>query len=213
MTPEQIEAHFTGADGTWRFARWERPLVPLVAGVDDATLGAIKGALEAVCALAGHTMAETDPEMGANLMMFFCRDWAELAGLEGLEEMVPGIGATAARLAEEGARQYRLFRLEPGGEIRACFVFVRIDGPMAAVAAEDLALAQAAMTMLLWSDTAFEGTSPLARLPGRAARGAVLRPEIAGLIRAAYDPVLPGAAGPEAARAHALRLHARMPPI
>jgi hypothetical protein len=41
--------------------------------------------------------------------------------------------------------------------------------------------------VLLWSDRAFSGTSPLVMVKDRA----MLRPEIAGVIRAAYDPVLP----------------------
>ena len=58
--------------------------------------------------------------------------------------------------------------------------------------------------MLLWSDTAFRAASPLALLPGGQA---MLRPEIAALVRAAYDPVLPAAADDPA---HALRLFARL---
>ena len=78
MSPQEVEAFFTRSDGSYLFARWGRPIVPVVFGVDDATLGVVKGAIEAVVALAGHSMAETDPELGANLMVFFIRDWAEL---------------------------------------------------------------------------------------------------------------------------------------
>ena len=70
----EIEALFAGGDGQYRFARWGRPIVPVVFGVDDATLSVVKGAIEAVVALAGHKMAETDPEIGANLMVFFLSD-------------------------------------------------------------------------------------------------------------------------------------------
>ena len=70
--------------------------------------------------------------------------------------------------------------------------------------AEDLALNEAARVMLLWSEAAFAGTSPL----GQAEGGRVLlRPEIGALIRAAYDPVLPRATR-EAS--HAWRLTARV---
>ncbi len=51
----------------------------------------------------------------------------------------------------------------PGGAIRAAFVFLRMDPALAAMPAEDLALAQAAGVILLWSDRAFEGAGPLAR--------------------------------------------------
>jgi hypothetical protein len=72
--------------------------------------------------------------------------------------------------------------------------------------AETIALSQVVQSILLWSDTAFLGTSPLAV----ASEGgpALLKPQIADLIRAAYDPVLPVAATDPA---HALRLAARMP--
>jgi hypothetical protein len=48
MTPDQIEAHFTRSDGSYLCARWGRPIVPVVFGVDDATLAVVKGAIEAV---------------------------------------------------------------------------------------------------------------------------------------------------------------------
>jgi hypothetical protein len=71
--------------------------------------------------------------------------------------------------------------------------------------AEALALSQAVQTVLLWSDMAFRQSSPLARI----GETVVLRPEIAALIRAAYDPVLPAFAEDTA---HALRLAARVRP-
>ncbi len=78
MTPQTVTALFTRSDGQYLFARWGRPIVPVVFGVRDETLATIKGAVEAVVTLAGHRMAETDPEQGANLLMFFFRDWDEL---------------------------------------------------------------------------------------------------------------------------------------
>jgi hypothetical protein len=77
--PEDVTRMFTRAGGDYLFARWSRPIVPVVFGVDDATLATVKAAIEAVVALAGHRMAETDPELGANLLVFFFRDWKELA--------------------------------------------------------------------------------------------------------------------------------------
>ncbi len=203
-TPEAVQALFTRDDGGYAFARWGRPLAPVVFGVDDRTLGTIKGALEAVCQLAGHETAETDPELGANLMMFFCRDWAELPEVPNLDRLIPGLGDLVARLGAAGANQYRTFRFDDAGAIRAAFVFLRMDGPLAEMPAERLALTQAVQTMLLWSEEAFRDRSPLALLPGGAA---VLRPDIAAIIRAAYDPVLPSAATDPS---HALRLFARL---
>ena len=203
MTAEQIAALFTRSDGSYLFARWGRPIVPVVFGVDDATLSVIKGAVEAVVTLAGHKMAETDPELGANLMFFFFRDWAELLQVPGLDRLVPGLGPLCARLEGEGANQYRLFRFDPDGSIKAVFVFLRMDAGLSGLAAPDLALAQAAEMMCLWSDRAFAAVSPLADSGG----GVILRPEIAGVIRAGYDRVMPAVARDAS---HALRLAARV---
>ena len=76
---EEVAAKFTRGDGSYLCARWGRPIVPVVFGVDDATLAVFKGAIEAVVALAGHRMAETDWELGANLMVFFCRDCCQVS--------------------------------------------------------------------------------------------------------------------------------------
>lgn len=205
MTPDEIEALFTRSDGSYYFARWARPIVPVVFGVDDATLSVMKGAIEAVVTLAGHQMAETDPELGSNLMFFFARNWDELLALDGLEKMVPGIGETVERLKAQGANQYRFFRFEESGEIKAAFVFLCMDEALSRMAAEDVALAQAVQVMLLWGEGAFGETSPLARAPGGEV---ILRPEIAGVVAAGYDAVMPGMA--EDGTAHALRMFARM---
>ena len=203
MTADEIRVLFTRADGSYLCARWGRPIVPVIFGIEDASLPVVKGAIEAVVVLAGHRMAETDPELGANLMVFFARDWAELPQVPNLDRLVPDLAALCDRLTEAGANQYRIFRFDPQGGIRAAFVFLRMDAHLAAVPAETLALSQAVQTILLWSDRAFADRSPLAMTDD----GVMLRPDIAALIRAAYDPVLPVAAQDPS---HALRLAARI---
>lgn len=203
MTPQQVQALFTRADGSYLFARWGRPIVPVVFGVEDKTLTTLKGALEAVVALAGHRMAETDPELGANLMVFFCRAWAELTAVPNLDRLIPELHPLVARLEAAGANQYRLFRFDAAGAIRAAFVFLRMDDHLAATPAEVVALAQAAQVILLWSDGAFPGGALLAEAAGHV----ILRPDVAAVIRAAYDPVLPAMAQDAS---HALRLAARL---
>ena len=204
MNAGAIAQLFTRADGSYLFARWGRPIVPVVFGVEDATVSILKGAIEAVVALAGHEMAETDPELGANLMIFFIRDWAELPETPNLGRLIPDLGPLVDRLQAAGANQYRSFRFDEAGAIQASFVFIRMDDAMADLPAETIALAQIVQIILLWSDTAFAGASPLAAAAGGAA---VLKPEIADVIRAGYDPVMPVSA---VDASHALRLAARV---
>lgn len=205
ITPSEVEALFTRSDGSYLFARWGRPIVPVVFGVDDTTLPVIKGAVEAVVALAGHQMAETDPEMGANLMLFFFQDWDELLAVPDLDRLVEGLGPMVAGLKAREANQYRHFRFDANGTIRAAFVFVRLDAALADLPAADLALVQAVQVIVLWSDRAFARRSPVARAGPDGVT--MLRPELAALIRAGYDPVLPAVAHDAS---HALRLAARI---
>ncbi|WP_108483061.1 hypothetical protein [Oceaniglobus ichthyenteri] len=204
MTPEDVTALFTRKSGDFAFARWGRPIVPVVFGVDDATLPVIKGAIEAVVTLAGHKMAETDPELGANLMVFFLRDWDELREVPGLERMIPDLMPLLDRLSQGEANQYRIFRFDPDGGIKAAFVFLRMDAHLSDIPAETLALSQAVQVIVLWSDLAFTDRSPLATV---ADGQTILRPEIGQVIRAAYDPILPPAAQDSA---FGLRLFARL---
>lgn len=204
MQAEEIEAFFTRSDGGYVFARWGRPIAPVAFGVEDETLGVLKGAFEALCRLAGHELAETDPELGSNAMVFFLRDWNELLSVPDLDRLIDGLQDLVPRLCAAEANQYRVFRFDEAGAIKACFIFLRMDRELSAVPADTLALSQVAQSMLLWSDRAFTDRSPLGRLEdGRV----VLRPEIGALIRAAYDPVMPDMARDPA---HALRLAARL---
>ncbi len=203
LTATDIETLFTTSAGEYRFARWGRPIVPVVFGVEEETLQVIKGAVEAVVALAGHKMAETDPELGANLMFFFFREWDELLDVPNLEKLIDGLDPLVARLKAQEATQYRGFRFDDDGAIQAAFCFVRMKGDIADQPADVLSLSQAIHAILLWSDQAFAARSPLAVADG----GTVLRPEIAGVIRAAYDPVMPAATQDAS---HAMRLAARL---
>lgn len=203
MTADEIEALFTRSDGSYLCARWGRPLAPVVFGVEEATLRTVKGAIEAVAALAGHPLAETDPELGSNLMVFFLRDWDELMGVPNLERLIEGLGPLVARLNSAGANQYRVFRFDAEGGIQACFAFVRMNEELAEAPAETIALSMAVQAILLWSDEAFTAQSALARMPSGTV---ILRPDVAAVIRAAYDPVLPVMARDPS---HALRLAAR----
>ena len=127
----------------------------------------------------------------------------KLAALPDLDRLVEGLSGILPRLKAEGANQYRHFRFEDTGAIRACIAFLRMDEALSDMPAETIALSLAAQAILLWSDRAFLDRSILAR----AGEAVILRPEVGNLIRAAYDPVLPPVAHDPT---HALRLAARM---
>lgn len=203
MTPEEIEALFAHQGG-YRFARWGRPIAPIVFGVEDETLRVFKGAVEALSALTGHPMAETDPELGINLMFFVFRDWSELLAVPDLDRLVPELGELVPRLEASGASQYRLFRFEKDGSIRAAFSFLRMDEALGKWPAESLALMQAVQVFALWGEGAFAERSPLAKLPEG---GEILRPEIGAVLKASYAPELPAVADDAS---HALRVFARL---
>lgn len=188
MTPERIAALFTRGDGSYLCARWGRPVAPVIFGLADESLDVFRAAIRAGFAHAGHPVTETDPEMGANLMLFFVRDWPELSGVPDLDRLT-GSPGLPERLQAAGADQYRLFRFDGDGGIRACLVFLRMGGALAD--SHPAALAEA---VVMRSALSFAG---------EVAAG----PELAALIRAAYDPVLPVAATDSA---HALRLAARL---
>ena len=204
MTPDEVARLFTRTDGTYLFARWGRPIAPVVFGVEDQTLSVVKGALQAIADLARHPVVETDPELGVNFMMFFLREWDELRHVPDLGRLVQDLDTLLPRLEEAGANRYRAFRFERDGAIRAAFVFIRMDEEMSALPAETVALSQVVQTILLWADAAFSERSALAEAPDGTV---ILRPEIGRLIRAAYDPVMPRAATDAA---HSYRLSARI---
>lgn len=203
LDAQQIARLFTDRAGNYYAARWRRPIAPVVFGVDDATLSVVKGAVEAAVALAGHRMAETDPEMGANLWVFFFRDWDELLAVPDLENLVGGLSGLVRRAQAAGADQARLFRHEPDGAIRAAFIFLRMAGPLAEAPADALALDQAVRVLATFA----EGGLPVGAATVDTGEGAMIAPAMARLLRALYDPLMPDVARDAS---HALRLAARL---
>ena len=204
MTPEEVAALFTRTDGSFHFARWGRPLAPVVFGTDDATLDIIKPAIVEVASLGDLPVVESDPELGSNFLMFFVPHWDELLDVPGLDGLIPDLAPLIDRLKAEGANQYRTFRFDADGAIRFCAILMHYDDALAQVPAQTLATAQAVQSMLLWSDTAFRAQSAVATIGGGGK--CIAKPAIAALIRAAYDKVLPAASTDPA---HAHRLAAR----
>ena len=204
MTPEEVESYFTRKDGTFLFARWGRPVAPVVFGLDDNSLAILKGAIEAVMSLTNQQMSETDPELGSNFMFFFFSNWLELIEVPNLDKLVPNMSTLVEQLIEAEANQYRIFRFDNAGAIRACFVFIKIDENIMNVPAQTLMLSQVVQSFLLWSDDAFKSGSPLLVSDDH---HTLLKPAVSTLIRVAYDPTLPDASND---KSMALRLSARV---
>lgn len=203
--PDRVAALFTREGGAFRFARWGRPLAPVTFGTNDEGAAIVERALTEVAGLAGLPVAGTDPELGANLMTFFCEDWADLRGVPALDRLIPDLSRLISVLSAAGANQYRIFGFDDRGAIRICLILLRYDADLQSVSAQALAVGQAAQSILLWSDAAFRAETPVAQLPGSGR--AVVKPWFADLIRAAYDPALPPATEEPA---FALRLAARI---
>ncbi|MEP5761617.1 MAG: hypothetical protein ABJ327_20350 [Litoreibacter sp.] len=203
MNPETVTKYFTRANGDYTCARWGRPIAPIVFGVEDETISVFKGALEAMCLMTGHQLTETDPELGANLMVFFMRDWQELLDTPNLDRLIPELPELVERLRSADANQYRIFRFDRDNAIKASFVFLRMDEAMSEIPADTLCLGQVVQSFALWSEAAFLETSPLALIDGQIA---VLKPDVAAVLRAVYDPTMPVSAQDPS---HAHRLAAR----
>lgn len=204
MDAARIENMFT-TNGKYRFARWGRPIAPVVFGTDDATLGAIKDAFQTVASLADMLLAETDPELGANFMVFFCSDWAEIGAMSDLQYLLPDLNKLVETLTEQNANQYRKIRFDQTGAIKLCILLLRYDDEMAAVSVQTLATDQMARSILLWSKDAFASQSPIGMIEEN--NMAIVRPEIAALIRSAYDKTMPEESDDPS---HAVRLSARV---
>ena len=129
MDSDRIASLFT-RDGRYLCARWGRPVTPVIFGLADESLPVFRDATRAVLAHAGVPMAETDPEMGANFLTFFVRDWDELAGVPDFDQLT-GRADLLARLKAGDAGQYRLFRFDDNGAIRACITLVNMGGALA----------------------------------------------------------------------------------
>ncbi|MEM1316324.1 MAG: hypothetical protein AAGI51_17340, partial [Pseudomonadota bacterium] len=184
---DRVAAHFTRSDGSFLFARWTRPPAPVVFGTDEAGVEIFGEALRDAAALAGLPVVAEDPELGSNVMVFFCHEWAELKSVPHLAKLIPDLEKLTSVLAGAGANQYRIFGFDAAGGIRIALVLLRYDEDLRKVSARTLALSQSVQSLLLWSDAAFASESPLAFVE----EGVIVKPWHAALLKAAYDPVLP----------------------
>ena len=87
--------------------------------------------------LANHELAETDPELGSNAMFFsFCLGMS--APVKDLDRIVPDLSKLVESLKSIQANQYRFFRFDVDGGIKAVFTFICMDQNLTSVPAEVL---------------------------------------------------------------------------
>ncbi|MEM6933681.1 MAG: hypothetical protein AAF526_08840 [Pseudomonadota bacterium] len=185
---QRIADLFTRSDKTFRFARWGRALAPAIYGTNDEGIRIYEQALRSVAGLADLQIQDLDPELGANFLVFFSRDWSELREVPHLDKLIPDLDRLVTTLTAAGANQYRIFGFDEAGAIRICITLLRYDADLQQISAQTLAVSQCFQGLLLWSDHAFTKESPIALIDdGRC----VVKPWYADVVRAAYDPVLP----------------------
>lgn len=195
---------FTQPDGTYRFARWGRPIVPIVFGVDDATLTHLKDGIAQTVGITGGRIEETDAELGANFMWFFCQNWDELQQVPNLDKLFPDFEGILTNLKASNANQYRSFSFDEDGGIKLAVVLLRMDDAMAQLSVQTLATSETFQSLLVWAEGVFQKEAPIAIVKENGI--CIVKPEFAAVTRAAYDPALPVKADD---LSHGLRLAAR----
>lgn len=195
---------FTSPNQRYHFARWGRPIAPVVFGIGDETLPHLKDAIAMTVGISGGMLAETDPELGANFMWFFCRDWGEMLVIPDLDKLIPNFENLITGLQEQNATRYRSFGFDKDGAIQLCVVLIRVDSATERLSLQTLGTSETFQSLLTFGENAFDMHSPIATI--KANNLCIVKPEYAAVVRAAYDPALPAASNDPA---HALRVSAR----
>ena len=195
---------FTSPDQRYHFARWGRPIAPVVFGVGDENLPHLKDAIAMTVGISGGMLVDTDPELGANFMWFFCRDWDEMLVIPDLDKLIPNFVNLITELQEKNATRYRSFGFEKNGAIQLCVVLIRVDAATERMSLQTLGTSETFQSLLTFGENAFDVHSPIATI--KVNNLCIVKPEYAAVVRAAYDPALPAASNDSA---HALRVSAR----
>ena len=195
---------FTSPDQRYHFARWGRPIAPVVFGVGDENLPHLKDAIAMTVGISGGMLVDTDPELGANFMWFFCRDWDEMLVIPDLDKLIPNFVNLITELQEKNATRYRSFGFEKNGAIQLCVVLIRVDAATERMSLQTLGTSETFQSLLTFGENAFDMHSPIATI--KVNNLCIVKPEYAAVVRAAYDPALPAASNDPA---HALRVSAR----
>lgn len=172
----------------FRFARWGRPLAPVVLGLDEESAEAARAAVVEAAEAAGVGAVDEDPDLEANFLICVCEKWSQLKSISGLDRLIPDLERLLTLLSAVGANQYRIFRVAPEEGISFAVTLVRFDESVAGLSAQAIGATQAAHGLLMWSDEAFAEDAPVAI--NRSGRG-VIKTFHAKLLKAAYGEDAP----------------------
>jgi hypothetical protein len=189
MTPDEIRTYFSTPNQGYFFARWNRPIVPVVFGDHCLEPDLLKAALGRLGELTGQPVDLAAPASSMNYGTLVVRDWRDLTDMPGVPRLMPNLAKLAAQLEAEGANQYRVFQRDWRGGIKRCFAAIRTGtGRFADLTPESMALRQVTLSFLQWSIPGIVKVGLVG--PGPDGRDD-LKPQTAALLKAAYDPALP----------------------
>ena len=204
LSENEIKDLFTQADGTYQFARWGRPIAPVIFGVNDQILAGLKAAISSTIGITGQKMGELDPDLGTNMMWIFCRDWDEVLELPDIEKLIPGIREKMTDIKNSNASSYRYLTFDKDGAIMFACVLIRPVGEYANQPVSVIGAAETLLTLATFGAGAFKKESPIAVIKEN--NVVVVKPKYAAVVRAAYDQTMPARSDDPA---HALRVKAR----
>lgn len=189
MTPDDIRTYFARAGGQYQFARWNRPIVPVVFGDHCLDPGLLREALVRLSGITGHPVDLEAPPSAMTYGTLVVREWRDLAATPGAGKAMPGLAKLGAEAERQGGNQFRTFQRDWRGGIKRCVAVIRTAaGRFDDLTPESMALRQAALSFLHWS---IPGVVKL-RLVMPGPDGVDdLKPEVVALLRAAYDPAMP----------------------
>ena len=204
LSLQEIEDLFTREDGSYQFSRWGRSIAPVVFGVNDDILAALKAAMTSTLGITGRNITDVDPELGTNFMWIFVREWDELKTLPDIDKLLPKLDAKVAEAKKENSNSYRYFTFDNEGAIQFCCNVIRPAGDYAKQPVSVIGAAETLLSSVMFGPKAFATESPLAILPDN--NVVIVKPKYAAVIRAAYEENMPNTANDPS---HAMRIKAR----
>jgi hypothetical protein len=190
VTPDEIAAYFTKPNGEFLFRRWASPIVPHAFGPTAPESEVLYQAFDTISALSGHPVVRAPDGVGMNLTFFFINEASDMMKLPGAEGFLGMLAMLVKQLMSGKSALRRNFTTDDKtGAISQMTMIARTSGWLRHHPPESLALRLAVLTHLTWALRRDQKAPPLlvADAPGG------VHPNVAAILRVAYDPSLPDA--------------------